>query len=525
MIAPSDGSAYVSSDVDTLPLAVDSAPASAATTSSQGKASSTLGESLNGGASAAETEDLDPATLLWRASGLAQLGGMFWVPFQAVFASASVQANAASQNPSVVKFGGGGAALLLAAVVLWHVWTEPLRLISAAGVLVIPGCCFLLSRDRSAVDPKQAVMGIGFSSLLGVLILETPLEKVFQGAANQVNGLLEFSNEGAKFVFGPPQPTFAYGVLPAIIFFSALVEWASHIGMLPVIMRACASLFCFFTRVSPPEAISAAANIFVGMTNAPIVVKPFLDTSSKSQLAAIMAAGFATVAGSVLPAYIAFGAPASHLLAASFMGAPAALTCSKILVPETENPRKVTMDMIKPTRYKNALEAVATGVNIGIEISLGVVGMLIAFIAFVKMFDAVLIAIGGYLGAVDPLSLSAIFGLAFWPAAFMMGVPWKDCAKVASLLGKKTFINEFIAFSAMHDLQGGLDVCNTTAVTPAAAAAAGAPAPTPAAAVAAAVYSDVPWSLLKICAMLLVWAGLYSARGGFERGRRTMLGA
>ena len=254
---------------------------------------------------------------------------------------------------------------------------------------------------------------------------------------------------------------FAIGVLPSIIFFSALVEVANHLGLLPLVMRLFASVFGGFCRCTPPEAVSAAANVFVGMTNAPLLIKPFVKVATASHLVAIMAAGFGTAGAAMLPVYISFGAPAVHLLAAAWMGAPAALTCAKILEPDEKgvviDMAEYSIEKVRPTRMKNLLAAMSRGVEDGTNISIGVASTLIAIIGLMAMCNGLVGSVTLAIGFESALTLDRLFGYAFTPLAILLGVDSADFVTCGLLLGQKTLLNEFVAFQSLNRIQAGYD--------------------------------------------------------------------
>ena len=242
-------------------------------------------------------------------------------------------------------------------------------------------------------------------------------------------------------------------VLPTIIFMSSLMSVLYHAGDMQKIVEWTAKIMMKTMGTSGAESLSAAANIFVGQTEAPLVIKPFVDTMTKSELMALMTGGMATVAGGVLAAYVGLGVDAGHLLAASVMSAPAALAVAKLMVPETEQSQTegvVRVDL--PKTHANMIDAAAAGAGEGLTLALNVGAMLLAFIALVAMFNGFLGLVGGWVGFPE-LSFELIVGYLFAPFAFLMGVAWEDCVQVGVMLGKKTVLNEFVAYL---DLQAAI---------------------------------------------------------------------
>ena len=327
------------------------------------------------------------------------------------------------------------------------------RMISIVGLLSMVLIAFLLSDDRKKINWRTVLSGIVLQIVFGLLILKTNAGmSVFEGARQFFAGILNFTNEGSNFVFGslnnPAKVgfVFAFMVLPTIIFMSALMSVLYHIGIMQVVIRFTAKVMVKVMGTSGAESLAAAANIFAGQTEAPLVVKPFVDKMTRSELMALMTGGMATVAGGVLAAYVGLGIDAGHLLAASVMSAPAALVCAKIMVPETEtslSDGEVKMAFEK--KSANIIDAAATGAGEGLQLALNVGSMLLAFIALIAMFNGLLSFVGGWFNFSD-LSLELISGYIFSPVAFLMGVPWSEANAVGALLGKKLVINEFVAY-------------------------------------------------------------------------------
>jgi len=235
-------------------------------------------------------------------------------------------------------------------------------------------------------------------------------------------------------------------VLPTIIFMSALMSVLYHIGFMQKIVEIVARVMMWAMKTSGAESLAAAANIFVGQTEAPLVIKPFVGQMTKSELMCLMTGGMATVAGGVLAAYVGFGIDAGHLLAASVMSAPAALVCSKLMVPETEE--SVTAGVVKvdlPKISANVIDAAATGASDGLKLAVNVAAMLLAFIALIALLNGILSGIGNLFGFPN-LTFELLMGYLNAPVAWLLGVPWEDCLKVGSILGKKLVLNEFVGY-------------------------------------------------------------------------------
>ncbi len=355
-----------------------------------------------------------------------------------------------------------------------------LRVLSLTGLLVMVALAWALSDNRRRVRWRPVFWGIALQLVLGLLILNPTLQAVFFNVIDRgVARLLGFSQAGATFVFqsvephqildmqghavpitgriSPPLKTFAFWILPSIIFFSSLMSILYHVGVMQKVVYGIAWVMQRTLGTSGAESLSAAANIFLGQTEAPLLVKPYVDKMTRSELNAVMVGGFATVAGGVMAAYVGFlqGIPgiAGHLVTASILSAPASLAIAKVMVPEVETP--VTLGSLELTTerpHSNVLEAAAGGAADGAKLAINVGAMLIAFVALIAMADF-------FLGLVPlagaPLSLSRILGWLFSPVAFTMGVPWHECGVVGRLLGEKLVLTEFIAYVHLGELIQG----------------------------------------------------------------------
>jgi len=329
------------------------------------------------------------------------------------------------------------------------------RLISALGLVVFVGLAYALSVNRRAVRWSTVLWAIALQLIFAVFILKTtPGYALFSFLGDVVNKFLDFSDAGAKFVFGDKfqENFFAFKVLPTIIFFSSFITLLYHYGILQQVVKGVAWVMMKTLKTSGAESLSCAANIFVGQTEAPLLIKPYVRSMTLSELHAVMTGGFATIAGGVMAAYISLGVPAQHLIAASVMSAPAALAMSKLLYPETEKSQTAGTVNIKVERTAaNGIDAAATGAIEGLKLVGNIAAMLIAFLALVALVNAVLGWFGSLIG-VPQLSLELIFSFLLAPVAWLMGVPWADCGQVGVLLGKKTILNEFIAYVDLKEL-------------------------------------------------------------------------
>lgn len=329
------------------------------------------------------------------------------------------------------------------------------RLISLVGILVFIGIGYLISANRSAIKWRPVLWGIALQLIIAVMILRIPLAYgIISWIGTGITTFLEFSNVGAEFVFGADyeQHLFAFKILPIIIFFSAFVSILYYLGLLQQIVKIVAWVMQKTTQTSGAESLSNAANIFVGMTEAPLLVKPFVPHMTLSELNTVMTGGLATIAGSVLAAYISFGMPAQDLITASVMAAPCALGMSKLLYPETEKPETAgTLELKVEKTAINVVDAAAAGALEGAKLAVNIAAIIIAFLGLIAFFNAILSTLGGWLGYPE-LSLNSILGILLYPVAILTGVPLPDASPVAALIGKKIILNEFIAYIDLGEL-------------------------------------------------------------------------
>ncbi|XP_068698450.1 solute carrier family 28 member 3-like isoform X3 [Montipora foliosa] len=327
---------------------------------------------------------------------------------------------------------------------------QPIRFVSLAGLFCNILFCWIFSKHRRKIKWRPVIWGLALQFIFGLLILRTTIGfRAFKGLGDQVAHFLDYTDVGAKFVFGDAylDHFFAFKVLPTIIFFSSVISVCYYAGIMQVVIKKIAWLMQITMKTSAVESLNAAGNIFVGQTEAPLLVRPFLEHVTMSELHAIMTGGFATIAGGVLAAYIEFGVSASHLLSASVMSAPAALAISKIMYPETEIPESLNESEIEIPEgtERNVIEAAAKGASTAIALVANIAANLIAFLAFLAFFNGVLSWIGSMVGHPE-FSFEFICSYVLRPVAFIMGVEWEDCDVVAELLGTKTFLNEFVAY-------------------------------------------------------------------------------
>ncbi|TDB55122.1 MULTISPECIES: NupC/NupG family nucleoside CNT transporter [Bacillaceae] len=324
------------------------------------------------------------------------------------------------------------------------------------GIAFIFLVAFLLSSNKKAIKPRTILVGLAIQVLFGFIVLKwnvgrAALEKVTTAVQNVVN----YANEGISFLFGAlsdaTQPTgfiFAFNVLTLIIFFSSLIAVLYHLGIMQIIIKFLGGGLSKLLGTSQTESLSAAANIFVGQTEAPLVIRPYLPKMTRSELFAVMTGGLASVAGSVLFGYAALGVPIEYLLAASFMAAPAGLIMAKMIIPETEKTSTaegVAMEKDKDT--VNVIDAAARGASDGLKLALNVGAMLLAFIALIALLNGILSGIGSLFN-LENFTLDTILGFVFAPIAFVIGVPWSEAVQAAGFIGQKFVLNEFVAYSS-----------------------------------------------------------------------------
>ncbi|HEY9720985.1 MAG TPA: nucleoside transporter C-terminal domain-containing protein [Oscillatoriaceae cyanobacterium] len=332
------------------------------------------------------------------------------------------------------------------------------RYIGLLGIVAILGIALLLSNNRKAIKPRIVLWGLGIQFALALFILKVPIgHQIFQVAGDAVTKVLDYTNQGAGFIFGslisekaPFGFIFAFEVLPVIIFVGSLMGIAYYLGVMQLIVNFVAKIMVKTMGTSGAESLSAVGCVFLGQSEAPLLIRPYIPEMTQSELNAIMTGGMATIAGSVLAAYIGMLGPewAPHLLAASIMGAPAGLVMAKIIVPETEQSKTEGGVTLSVERTESSIiEAAAKGAADGLHLAFNVAAMLIAFISLVALLD-------GGLSLVH-LSMEQLLGWVFSPLAFVMGVPMQDINTVGSLLGQKIVLNEFVAYSHLSDILKG----------------------------------------------------------------------
>jgi CNT family concentrative nucleoside transporter len=328
------------------------------------------------------------------------------------------------------------------------------------GLAILLALAAALSLDRRAIRPRVIVWGLGLQLILAFLVFKTGAgQELFRFLAASVQRFLEFSHAGSAFVFGSlgikqsetGEFHLAFQALPILIYFAAVMSILYHLGILQVAVYLLARLFSRLLGVSGAESMAVTANTFVGMTEAPLVVRPYIERMTRSELMTLMTGGFATIAGTVLGVYMLFVGESygAHLITASVLSAPAAFVVAKIILPETESPETgASLRLVIEKQGVNLFDAISLGVRDGLKLALNIAAMLIAFVALLALINWPLDAWFG-------VSLQQLFGYLLAPVAWCLGVDWEDAALVGSLLGTKIAINEFLAYSELGKLISG----------------------------------------------------------------------
>lgn len=323
---------------------------------------------------------------------------------------------------------------------------------SVLGIVVLLIIAVLFSNNRKAINLRTVLGALAIQIGFAALILYVPFGRdALQATANGVSNVIAYGNEGINFVFGGlANPSnvgfiFAVKVLPIIVFFSGLISVLYYLGIMQAVIKVIGGALQAALGTSKAESMSAAANIFVGQTEAPLVVRPYIKNMTQSELFAIMAGGTASIAGSVMAGYAEMGVPLTYLIAASFMAAPAGLLFAKILFPQTEQFTDKQPDADDSEKPTNVLEAMAGGASAGMQLALNVGAMLIAFVGLIALVNGILGGVGGWFGYGD-LTLQSIFGWVFKPLAYLIGVSWEESAVAGQMIGLKLAVNEFVGY-------------------------------------------------------------------------------
>jgi CNT family concentrative nucleoside transporter len=350
------------------------------------------------------------------------------------------------------------------------------RFTGLLGLVAILGVAYLFSSHRKAIRPSLLLWGLGLQFAFAFLVLKTSVGRAFEVATVAVNALLEYAETGSKFVFGDQLGAksgsmgvvFAFQVLPIVIFIASLFSILYYLGVMQILVRGMAKVMQRVMGASGAESTDVAASIFMGQTEAPLTIRPFLPGLTQSELFTVMVAGMAHVSGAVMAAYVKIaGVEIKHLLTAVIMTAPATIMLAKMLMPEVDQPAtagKVDIQIERPG--VNIIDAASRGAGDGLQLALNIGAMLVAFLALIAMVNGVLNWVHGlpYLDWL-PSSLEQLFGWVFAPVAWLMGVSWKDASTVGNLLGTRMVLNEFVAFLQLGPIKGQLDPRSFTIAT------------------------------------------------------------
>jgi concentrative nucleoside transporter, CNT family len=344
-------------------------------------------------------------------------------------------------------------------------------LISLVGIAVLFTVAFLSSTNRRHINWRTVSLALLLQFTLGGIVLYLPIGvSLLSAISDAVTSVLGNAQDGIAFVFGPIGAfemgfIFAFHVLPVIVFFSALVSVLYYLGIMGWIIRVIGGALQKLLGTSKAESMSATANIFVGQTEAPLVVKPYIPNMTRSELFAVMVGGMATVAGSVLAGYVLLGVELRYLLAASFMAAPGGFLMAKMMIPETEEIVEDSEEIeLKFDEHVNVIDAAAAGASSGMALALNVGAMVLAFVGLIALINAILAWAGGLVGF-ESLSLQLLLGYAFQPLAFLLGIPWEETNLAGSLIGQKLVFNEFVAFVALTEQMESLSAHSQAVVT------------------------------------------------------------
>jgi len=337
-------------------------------------------------------------------------------------------------------------------------------MISLLGVVILLSVAVGLSSNRSAIRLRTVGLAFALQGVIGFVALFTDWGVAALGAASDyVSVLLGYSRAGMEFMFGGlvgPNDSigfiFAFSVLPVVIFFSALIAVLYHAGVMQWLIRIMGGGLRALLRTSHTESLSAAANVFVGQAEAPLVARPYIPGMTRSELFAVMVGGMASIAGSVMAGYVALGVPLEYLLAASFMAAPGGLLMAKLMEPESGQPAEPEAgEQLASEKYINVIDAAATGAMNGLQMVGAIGAMLLAFIALIAMANGMLEAVGGWFG-VEQLTLERVLGTLLQPLAWALGIPWEEAQLAGSLIGQKFILNEFVAYVSYSEVAAQL---------------------------------------------------------------------
>ena len=344
------------------------------------------------------------------------------------------------------------------------------QIIGILGIGTLLGIAFLLSENKKGINIKTVAWGLSLQILFALIILKTPIGRpIFSFFDSAISKLISFADTGSEFLFGsqiddigfhPALESVAFRLLPTIIFFSALISILYHYKIIQTVIKLFARVMQKTMMTSGPETLSVSANIFVGQTEAPLMIRPYINTMTRSELAAVMIGGFATAAGGVLAIYAKWldtvPGIAGHLMSASVMSAPAALVVAKIIFPETARLKNHEVNLSEEKSSVNAMDALGNGTIVGLKLAVNVGAMLISFISIIALLNYFL----GLLG----FSIETILGTIFRPLAWTMGIPWSESSAVGSLMGKKIVFTEFVAFADLKSLMDSKEISERAAI-------------------------------------------------------------
>ena len=344
------------------------------------------------------------------------------------------------------------------------------QIIGILGIGALLGIAFLLSENKKGINIKTVAWGLSLQILFALIILKTPIGRpIFSFFDSAISKLISFADTGSEFLFGsqiddigfhPALESVAFRLLPTIIFFSALISILYHYKIIQTVIKLFARVMQKTMMTSGPETLSVSANIFVGQTEAPLMIRPYINLMTRSELAAVMIGGFATAAGGVLAIYAKWldtvPGIAGHLMSASVMSAPAALVVAKIIFPETARSNNQEVNLSEEKSSVNAMDALGNGTIVGLKLAVNVGAMLISFISIIALLNYFL----GLLG----FSIETILGTIFRPLAWTMGIPWSESSAVGSLMGKKIVFTEFVAFADLKSLMDSKEISERAAI-------------------------------------------------------------
>jgi CNT family concentrative nucleoside transporter len=344
--------------------------------------------------------------------------------------------------------------------------------IGLAGMVVILGIAYLISGNRKAISLRIVGAAFALQAVVAAFVIYLPAGKVIiEKMSNGVLKVMGYSRDGIEFVFGGLATTdgiwsFAINVLPMIVFFSALMSVLYHLKIMQIVVKLIGGALRWVIGTRPVESLNAAANIFIGQTEAPLVVRPYLKTLTDPQLFAVMVSGVASIAGTVMLAYVQMGAELKYLLAASFMAAPGGLLMAKIIMPDEDivAGEKEEQLVMEDSKHENVILAAAVGSSDGVRLAVNIGAMLVAFVALIALFNGLVGGLASLVG-IEGLTLQKILGWVFAPMMYLLSIPWTEAQAAGALFGEKLILNEFVAFSHMPEYLAGMSERTRAIVT------------------------------------------------------------